>query len=345
MMKRKRPGNSSKTGIILAGLLALLYFIFLIYLKYNLNEIPLKEIRFDYLGNVMNGIVTLALIIALAVISFLKRLLDAKKVFFINTLMLLSLALLLAVWMLAKFNFLHTDKMVFNFPLKKVYMGAAYVLSLFTQLYSLNYLWGWIIGTDSLLELRTAIRTIVAIVVLMVFSLIFVWNVRAFSQSRIENQTFTYGCIPGAAVYSKGNPSPIFEKRIRKALELYQKGSIKKVILTGGRAPGEMTEAEAAKKYLINLGVAKKNIVIENRSSTTTEQIQYLRKNFGNETTRDSVLIISDGFHLSRITQIAKFYRVNSLGVSSDYSLSFEKTIFYRTRESIALLLFWFFAI
>lgn len=344
-MKKRRPTNSSKTGIILAGMLALLYFIFLIYLKYKLNEIPLKEIRFDYIGNVMNGIVTLVLIIALVVISFLKRPLEGKKVFFINVLLTLSLAMLLVVWMLAKLNFLHTDKMVFNFPLKKVYMGAAYVLSLFTQLYSLNYLWGWIIGTDSLLELRTAIRTIVAIVVLMVFSLIFVWNVRAFSQSRIENQTFTYGCIPGAAVYSKGNPSPIFEKRIRKALELYQKGSIKKVILTGGRAPGEMTEAEAAKKYLINLGVAKKNIVIENRSSTTTEQIQYLRKNFGNETTRDSVLIISDGFHLSRITQIAKFYRVNSLGVSSDYSLSFEKTIFYRTRESIALLLFWFFAI
>ncbi|MDP3582277.1 MAG: YdcF family protein [Ignavibacteria bacterium] len=344
-MKRKRPGNSSNTGIILAGLFALLYFIFLIYLKYDLNDIPLKEIRFDYIGNVMNGIVTVILIIALVVIRFLNRSLDSKKVLFINTLMMLSLALLLAVWMLAKLNFLHTDKMIFNFPLKKVYMGAAYVISLFIQVYSLNYLWGWIIGNDSLLELRTAIRTIVAIVVLMVFSLVFVWNVRAFSQSRIENQTFTYGCIPGAAVYSKGNPSPIFEKRIRKALELYQKGSIKKVILTGGRAPGEMTEAEAAKKYLINLGVAKKNIVIENRSSTTTEQIQYLRKNFGNETTRDSVLIISDGFHLSRITQIAKFYRVNSLGVSSDYSLSFEKTIFYRTRESIALLLFWFFAI
>ena len=327
------------------GILALLYLIFLIYLKYNLNGIPLKEIRFDYLGNVMNGIVTLVLIIALVTISFLKRSLDSKKVLFINTLMALSLALLLAVWMLAKLNFLHTDKLVFNFPLKKVYMGAAYVLSLFTQLYSLNYLWGWIIGSDSLLELRTIIRTTVGILVLMVFSLIFVWNVRAFSQSRIENQTFTFGCIPGAAVYSKGNPSPIFEKRIRKALELYQKGSIKKVILTGGRAPGEMTEAEAAKKYLVNLGVPKKNIVIENRSSTTTEQIEYLRKNFSSERTRDSVLIISDGFHLSRITQIAKFYRVNSLGVSSDYALSFEKTIFYRTRESIALLLFWFFAI
>lgn len=345
MMKKGRLANNSKTGIIIAGMLSLLYLIFLIYLKYDLNDIPLKEIRFDYIGNLMNGFLAIVLIIALVVISFLKRTLDARKLIFVNILLTLSLALLLAVWMLAKLNFLHTDKMIFNFPLKKVYMGAAYVLSLFTQLYSLNYLWGWIIGTDSLLELRTAIRTIVGIAVLMAFSLIFVWNVKAFSQSRIENQTFTYGCIPGAAVYSKGNPSPIFEKRIRKALELYQKGSIKKVILTGGRAPGEMTEAEAAKKYLVNLGVSKKNIVIENRSSTTTEQIHYLRKNFSGATAHDSVLIISDGFHLSRITQIAKFYRVNSLGVSSDYSLSFEKTIFYRTRESIALLLFWFFAI
>lgn len=346
MMKRRRStGGNGKFGIILAGLLGVLYFFFLIYLKYHLNGISVRQIRFDYIGNVMNGILAFSLIAAVISTYFVKRTLETKRILLLNTMLTISLALLLVVYMLAKLNILNTDKLVFNFPLKKVYMGAAYVLSFAFQFYSSLYLWGWITKSESLLELRTLVRSALGLIVLMVFSLIFVWNVKAYSQERIESRAFQFGCIPGAAVYSKGRPSPIFEARIRKALELYRKKIIKNIILTGGNAPGELTEAETAKRYLVNLGVARKSIVVENRSSTTTEQIDYLSRKFSNESSKDSILIVSDGFHLSRINQIAKFYSVNSVGVSSDYSLSFEKTIFYRTRESVALLLFWFFAI
>ena len=89
MMKKGRLANNSKTGIIIAGMLSLLYLIFLIYLKYDLNDIPLKEIRFDYIGNLMNGFLAIVLIIALVVISFLKRTLDARKLIFVNILLTL----------------------------------------------------------------------------------------------------------------------------------------------------------------------------------------------------------------------------------------------------------------
>ena len=115
--------------------------------------------------------------------------------------------------------------------------------------------------------------------------------------------------------------------------------------MTGGNAPGEITEAEAAYKYLINLRVNPKNIVIENETSTTTEQVKFIKSSRLSNDDENKILVISDGFHLTRVLQICKFFKVPAMGVSSDYSLSFEKTIFYRTREGIALLLFWFFAI
>jgi len=344
-MKKKSSVYKNKFGLILVGLLALFYLFFLIFLKYHLNGLSIKAIRFDYIGNMLNGIFSMALIAAAIVIYFSKRQIESKRLLLVNALLTLSLAFLLAVYMLAKFNFLDTEQLVFNFPLKKVYMGAGYVIGFFFQLYAALYLWSWKAKSESLIELRSVIRSVFGILILMVFSLIFVWNVKAYSLEKIEKKTFEYGCIPGAAVYSKGKPSPIFEARIRKALQLYRNNTIKNIILTGSNAPGELTEAEAAKRYLINLGVSKKNIITENLSSTTTEQIEYLSSKFGSNSAKDSILIVSDGFHLSRITQIAKFYNVNSLGVSSDYSLSFEKTIFYRTRESIALLFFWFFSI
>ena len=158
---------------------------------------------------------------------------------------------------------------------------------------------------------------------------------------KITEKEYDYGCIPGAAVWKKNKPSPIFEARIRKALELYRKNYYKKIILTGGNAPGEISEAEAAQKYLVNLGVNKKDIILEKETSTTSEQIKYLKKYFSNK----KILIVSDGFHLSRITQIAKFFNLKVEGVSSDYTMTLEKAIYYRTRETVALLMFWLFAI
>ncbi|KAF0153236.1 MAG: hypothetical protein FD143_313 [Ignavibacteria bacterium] len=344
-MRKRRSNGNNKFGIILAGLLGILYFFFLIFLKYHLNGIPIREIRFDYAGNVMNGILAFSLVSSVIVAYFVKRTLETRRILFINTLLTLSIALLLFVYLLNKLNILNTEELVFNFPLQKVLMGTAYTLSFSFQLYSTLYLWSWLAKSETFLELRSIIRSVIGIVVLLIFSLILVWNVKAYSQERIEDKTFEYGCIPGAAVYSKGRPSPIFEARIKKTLELYRKNIIENIILTGGNAPGELTEAEAAKRYLINLGVAKKNIITENHSTTTTEQIEYLSREFGRETSSNQILIVSDGFHLSRISEIAKFYRVNAVGVASDYSLSFEKTIFYRTRESVALLLFWLFAV
>ena len=341
-MKRK---SSNTNSLIIVGLLGVIYLSVLLYLKYDLSDISIKEFRFDFIGNILNIALIVSLLVGTIILTYSKKAVDKKKKIFLLLLSIISILLLICVILLAKMNILQTDKLIFNFPLKKVYIGFFYIFSFFIQIYILIYVWGILIGTESLYELRSLVRSILAILILMVFTLVYVWNVYSFSDSKIANSHLEYGFVPGAAVYSKGKPSPIFEGRIRKALEIFRKGTIRKIILTGGRAPGEISEAEAAQKYLVNLGVNKKNIVYENRSSTTAEQISYLRMNFSVQAGKDSVLIISDGFHLSRAIQIAKFFKINSIGVASDYTLSLEKTIFYRTRESIALLLFWLFAI
>jgi vancomycin permeability regulator SanA len=337
--------SQNKNSLLAVGILALIYLLIILYLKYDMSEMSIRELRFDYIGNMINMLVALLVLVGSIIITYSKKTIDKKKKIFLITLSVISILLLVSVILVSKLQILHTEKLVFNFPLKKVYTGVLFIFSFFIQIYQLIYVWGLILTKESLFELRSFIRSVAAVLLLMVFSLIFVWNVHSFSESKIGNRTFDYGFIPGAAVYSKGKPSPIFEGRIRKALEVFRKGTLKKIILTGGNAPGEISEGEAAQKYLVNLGVNKKNIVYENHSTTTTEQISYLRMNFSVLSGQDSVLIISDGFHLSRAIQIAKFYKINSVGVASDYSLSFEKTLFYRTRESVALLLFWLFAI
>lgn len=330
--------------LIIIALLAVLYLCGLLFTKYHLNGLSFSEFRADYIGNILNLIITFFISLACILLIFGKQKVDRRKFTLLFSLQIVSILSLVTIYLVVKLDLIDSNTLIFNSPIKKVYSATFFILSFLLQIYSLIYMWGLIFGSEDLFELRTLVRTIFTVVILLIFSLLYVWNVKVYDESKIEKSVYDYGFVPGAAVYSRGQPSPIFEARIRRALELYRKGIIKKIFLTGGNAPGEISESEAAYKYLTNLDVQGKNIIIENHSSTTAEQIKYLRTEILIIKDHSPVIIVSDGFHLSRIMQISKFFKVNAIGVASDYTLSFEKTIFYRARESVALLLFWLFA-
>lgn len=324
---------------------SLIYFLVLSFLKYEMNDLNLTDYAFDYVGNVLNIVITLVLIAGLLIVSFRKNFVDKNRINFILFISVISLVSLLLIYLLNTIAPIDTKEYLLSFPIKKVYTGFLFISSYSLVLYSLIYIWGIIFGLEKLFELRALYRTIFAILILMIFSLFVVWNVKKYDEENLSRLKYEFGLIPGAAVWSKGKPSPIFEGRIRKAYDLYKKGTINKIILTGGNAPGEITEAEAAKKMLLNLGVPDEKMIIENYTQQTNEQIKYLKFNSTIANLSNTVLIISDNFHLTRVLQISKFFKVDAEGISSGHTLTFEKTIFYRTRESIALLLFWLFGI
>jgi len=160
-----------------------------------------------------------------------------------------------------------------------------------------------------------------------------------------NRKTIDAGTVLGAAVWGGNRPSPVLRERINKGYELYSYGIIKNIILTGGGAPGEMTEAEVSKKELLKKGVNEKNIIIENKSNSTLEQIAYLNGNIYKKNNWKETVIISDNFHLLRTKQICKFFGINAYTVSSDTPLSTESNFNYCIKESFAVILFWLFGI
>src|SRR5512139_3547440 len=55
--------------------------------------------------------------------------------------------------------------------------------------------------------------------------------------------------VLGAAAWN-GQPSPVFEERIKHAIDLYQAGRVRSLILTGGRGEGEsIAESIAGSRY------------------------------------------------------------------------------------------------
>jgi uncharacterized SAM-binding protein YcdF (DUF218 family) len=153
------------------------------------------------------------------------------------------------------------------------------------------------------------------------------------------------GVILGAAVWGGNRPSPVLRERINKGYELYSKKIVPKLILTGGGSPNEMTEAEVARNELKKFGVDEKDLIVEDKSNSTIEQIHFVRDKYYNRLKWHKIIIVSDRFHLLRAKEIAAFNRLNADGVATETPLSSEGTINFCIKESVALFFFWIFGI
>lgn len=111
--------------------------------------------------------------------------------------------------------------------------------------------------------------------------------------------------VLGAAV-AGSVPTPVFEERIRHAIDLYRRGKVKALILTGGLAEGDnLSESEAAREYCLKRGVPANAIFIEKKSHSTLENLVYAKPLIADQH-YDSVLIVSDPLHMRRAMTMAR---------------------------------------
>ncbi len=117
--------------------------------------------------------------------------------------------------------------------------------------------------------------------------------------------------VLGAAAWN-GQPSPVFEERIKHAIDLYQAGRVSAIIFTGGVGEGEsMAEAIAASRYAIERGVSPHHIYCETASHFTHENLLGA-KAIVTQQRFDRVLIVSDPLHMRRSVTMARDFGLNA---------------------------------
>ena len=130
------------------------------------------------------------------------------------------------------------------------------------------------------------------------------WRIYSFRTATYDSPADA-AVVLGAAVWTM-DPSPVFKERINHAINLYRKGRVRKLIFTGGQGnPGEPTEASAARDYALQSGLPASDILIEDKSHTTYENIvnaKHLADTHGLRT----VLIVSDPLHMKRAMTMAR---------------------------------------
>ena len=121
--------------------------------------------------------------------------------------------------------------------------------------------------------------------------------------------------VLGAAQYD-GRPSPQLEGRLLTAIDLWNDGSAKYFIVTGGRQEGDrFTEAETSRNVALDSGVPDSNILFEDEGTTTWESLQGVAQ-IVQQYEISSVILVTDPYHAMRASLIAKRSGINVAGVA-----------------------------
>jgi len=335
--------KNNSTILIYLFFVSLLNLLLTFMIKYDLNLLPINSFNLFYIGNLIPIILEGVLLLLIFGQMFSKNIILISHKFSLFFLITLSFSLLLFGYFAVKMNIKFPDNYFLSYPIKKVTIGGALFLSFISELFLITLLLNLFFNKTFVIYLKSLYTTIFVLVI--IFGSIFVFTTKHdYSDYKLKPSNNSIGVVLGAAVWKDKKPSPVFRGRIEKAEELIKKKKIYKIQLTGSNAPGEESEARTAYNYAINLGIRKHFLQIEEKTTTTTEQIKYIKKHLSNNINYSNILIISDQFHLTRVLEICKFFDVQAIGIASNYKLKWEKLLYYRLRESVALFLFWLFA-
>lgn len=130
---------------------------------------------------------------------------------------------------------------------------------------------------------------------------------------------------------SKGGPNPFFEKRIETAADLYKKGKIDHLILSGDNRTIYYNEPMAMLKALLKKGVPASAITLDYAGLRTLDSIVRCKEIFG----QNKFIIITQPFHSYRALFISRYHDINAIAMVAEEP-DFEYSIKVRIREYLA---------
>lgn len=152
--------------------------------------------------------------------------------------------------------------------------------------------------------MKKAVRILLVIAVLLVcYITANIMDICVFS-TKDQTCEANVAIVLGAATYD-GEISPVYQERMNHAIDLYNEGYVKKLIVTGGVGEGNtVSDAYAAKEYAMSLGIPDGDILTEDSSTITQENLENAKK-LMDENRYTTAIIVSDPLHMRRAMLLA----------------------------------------
>ena len=120
---------------------------------------------------------------------------------------------------------------------------------------------------------------------------------------------FNYVVVLGSGLINGERVSKLLAQRIDKGIKVYQKsGPPCKIIMSGGQGPDEkISEAQAMKNYAVTNGAAEKDVLLEDTSTNTMENLHNSQKILQGREGKHDTAVVTSQYHVMRVNVYAKY--------------------------------------
>lgn len=157
-------------------------------------------------------------------------------------------------------------------------------------------------------------------------------KIESLEEIESQDESFDAILVLGASINPDGSPSDILRERLDTAIELYELGASSKIIMSGDdQSDISYDEVSAMKAYAVAQGVPSENIFCDHAGVCTYDSMYRARYVFNAQ----SLLVVTQSYHLYRALFDARFLGMQATGVASDGG-SYERQAFFSGREVLA---------
>jgi len=122
------------------------------------------------------------------------------------------------------------------------------------------------------------------------------------------------GLVLGTSKYRRtGQPNPFFDHRISAALELYRKGKIRKLVISGDNRRKTYNEPRDMRDALVKKGMPEDDIFLDYAGFRTYDSVFRMKEIFG----QSRFTVISQEFHNRRAIYIAGALGLTAVGFNA----------------------------
>ena len=122
--------------------------------------------------------------------------------------------------------------------------------------------------------------------------------------------------------------TPLLASRIEKGIAIYQKHPGSKLIMSGGQGPDElMAEGQAMANYALEKGVPAEDILIENQSTNTEENLKF---SYALMKPGSRFALVTNYYHVFRALLLARKLKIKCIGYGARTKFYFSLNAFIR---------------